>query len=166
MPSRELDNHWPQWFQYYIYIWYTFMCTLCRYLDNWNFDVFILMAIPTANCQSWRKLVRPFCISLTHPRHRDKPAMPISDWGLHMNAQLFQVSFSWHEFRPVFGASNQKRHVFSHIFSPTKWVPWKMNGWNLQITHLERKMIWTKAQWLCSMLIFKRVDPILNQTSI
>ena len=28
-----------------------------------------------------------------------------------------------------------------------------MNGWNLQITHSERKMIWTKPPWLCSMLI-------------
>ena len=28
------------------------------------------------------------------------------------------------------------------------WVrPWKINGWNLQITHLERKMIWTKPPW-------------------
>ena len=34
-------------------------------------------------------------------------------------------------------------------------TPWKMNGWNLQITHLERKMIWTKHPWLCSMLIFR-----------
>ena len=24
------------------------------------------------------------------------------------------------------------------------YTPWKMNGWNLQITHLERKMIGTK----------------------
>ena len=34
-------------------------------------------------------------------------------------------------------------------------TPWKINGWNLQITHLERKMIWTKPPWLCSMLIFR-----------
>ena len=26
---------------------------------------------------------------------------------------------------------------------------------NLQISHLERKMIWTKPPWLCSMLIFR-----------
>ena len=26
--------------------------------------------------------------------------------------------------------------------------------WNLEITHLERKMIWTKPPWLCSILIF------------
>ena len=39
------------------------------------------------------------------------------------------------------------------------WVvtPWKINGWNIQITHLERKMIWTKPLWLCSMLIFQGV---------
>ena len=30
--------------------------------------------------------------------------------------------------------------------------------WNLQITHLERKMIWTKHSWLCSMLIFGGVS--------
>ena len=28
------------------------------------------------------------------------------------------------------------------VFTP--WKIWKINGWNLQITHLERKMIWTK----------------------
>ena len=27
------------------------------------------------------------------------------------------------------------------------YTPWKMNGWNLQIIHLERKMIWTKPPW-------------------
>ena len=26
-------------------------------------------------------------------------------------------------------------------------TPWKINGWNLQISHLERKMIWTKPLW-------------------
>ena len=26
-------------------------------------------------------------------------------------------------------------------------TPWKINGWNLQITNLERKMIWTKPPW-------------------
>ena len=36
-------------------------------------------------------------------------------------------------------------------------TPWKINGWKLQITHLERKMIWTKPPWLCSMLIFRGV---------
>ena len=30
--------------------------------------------------------------------------------------------------------------------------------WNLQITHLERKMIWTKPPLLCSMLIFQGVN--------
>ena len=25
--------------------------------------------------------------------------------------------------------------------------PWKINGWNLQKKHLERKMIWTKPPW-------------------
>ena len=40
-------------------------------------------------------------------------------------------------------------------------TPWKINGWNLQITHLERKMIWTKPPWLCSMLISRGVfDPL------
>ena len=29
-------------------------------------------------------------------------------------------------------------------------TPWKINGWNLQITYLERKMIWTEPPWLCS----------------
>ena len=38
-----------------------------------------------------------------------------------------------------------------------KITPWKINGWNLQITHLERKMIWTKPPLLCSMLIFRGV---------
>ena len=33
----------------------------------------------------------------------------------------------------------------------------KMNGWNLQITHLERNMIETNPPWLCSMLIFRGV---------
>ena len=28
-----------------------------------------------------------------------------------------------------------------------KHPPWKINGWNLKITHLERKMIWTKPPW-------------------
>ena len=31
--------------------------------------------------------------------------------------------------------------------------------WNLQITHLERKMIWTKPPSLCSMLFFRGVRP-------
>ena len=30
--------------------------------------------------------------------------------------------------------------------------------WNLQITHLERKMIWTKPPWLWSILIFQGVS--------
>ena len=36
-------------------------------------------------------------------------------------------------------------------------TPLKINGWNLQTTHLERKMIWTKPAWLCSMLFFRGV---------
>ena len=37
------------------------------------------------------------------------------------------------------------------FFTPKKWVgtPWKINGWNLQITHLERKMIFQ-----ASMIMF------------
>ena len=27
-------------------------------------------------------------------------------------------------------------------------TPWKMNGWNLKITQLKRKIIWTKPPWL------------------
>ena len=27
------------------------------------------------------------------------------------------------------------------VFAREKMTPWKINGWNLQITHLERKMI-------------------------
>ena len=36
-------------------------------------------------------------------------------------------------------------------------TPWKINGWNIQIIYLERKMIGTKPLWLCSMLIFQGV---------
>ena len=32
--------------------------------------------------------------------------------------------------------------------------------WNLEINHLERKMIWTKPPWLCSMLIFQGVKNV------
>ena len=39
--------------------------------------------------------------------------------------------------------------------------PWKINGWNLKIIHLERKMIWTKPPSLwCSMRSFSGVYPI------
>ena len=34
--------------------------------------------------------------------------------------------------------------------------------WNLQITHLERKIIWTKPPWLCSMLIFRGVTLLIT----
>jgi len=37
------------------------------------------------------------------------------------------------------------------------FTPWKINGWNLQITHLERKMIFQSSRELCSMLIFRGV---------
>ena len=33
--------------------------------------------------------------------------------------------------------------------------------WNIHITHLERKIIWTKPPWLCSMLIFQGVSGVL-----
>ena len=33
-------------------------------------------------------------------------------------------------------------------------TPWKINGWNLQITHLERKMIFQSIIFRCKMLIF------------
>ena len=37
-------------------------------------------------------------------------------------------------------------------------TPWKINGWNLQIYHLERKIEWSsKPPWSCSMLIFQGV---------
>ena len=39
-------------------------------------------------------------------------------------------------------------------FAPS---PWKINGRNLQITYLERNMIWTKPPWLWSMFIFQGV---------
>ena len=32
----------------------------------------------------------------------------------------------------------------------TKYTPWKMNDWNLQITHLERKMIFQTSMRTCS----------------
>ena len=35
-------------------------------------------------------------------------------------------------------------------------TPWKINGWSLQIAHLERQMITSRE--LCSMLIFKSVS--------
>ena len=34
-------------------------------------------------------------------------------------------------------------------------TPWKINGWNIQITHLERKMISQTSMRTCSMLIFQ-----------
>ena len=39
-------------------------------------------------------------------------------------------------------------------------TPWKINMVHLHINHLERKMIWTKPPWLCSMLIFRGVSYI------
>ena len=36
-------------------------------------------------------------------------------------------------------------------------TPWKINGWNLQITHLERKRIFQTSMTLGSMLIFQGV---------
>ena len=36
-------------------------------------------------------------------------------------------------------------------------TPWKINGWNLEITHFEGKCYSTPS-WLCSMLIFRGVD--------
>ena len=48
----------------------------------------------------------------------------------------------------------------SNIQLITPWTPgpWKINGWNLQITH-EKKGNWSsKPPWLCSMLIFRGVQ--------
>ena len=36
--------------------------------------------------------------------------------------------------------------VREHVRS-TRNTPWKIKGWNLQIIHLERNMIWTKPPW-------------------
>ena len=39
----------------------------------------------------------------------------------------------------------------------TQNTPWRINGWNLQITH-EKKWTWSsKRPWLCSRLIFRGV---------
>ena len=37
-------------------------------------------------------------------------------------------------------------------------TPWKINGWNLKITHVNRKFIWTKPSFMGSMLIFRGVS--------
>ena len=39
-------------------------------------------------------------------------------------------------------------------------TPWKINGWNLQITHLEGKMIFRTSMIICNMLIFRGVKKI------
>ena len=45
--------------------------------------------------------------------------------------------------------------IYCFLFTDES-TPWKINGWNLQITHLRKeKMIWTKPPWLWSMLIFQ-----------
>ena len=38
-----------------------------------------------------------------------------------------------------------------------KITPWKINGWNLQITHLERNMIFQTYMIILFMLIFRGV---------
>ncbi len=38
------------------------------------------------------------------------------------------------------------------------FTPWKINGWNLQITHLSKGKWSSKPPWLCSMLIFRGVQ--------
>ena len=40
-------------------------------------------------------------------------------------------------------------------------TPWKINGWNLQIKHLERKMIWTKPPWLWNPCLSSKVYKIV-----
>ena len=37
--------------------------------------------------------------------------------------------------------------VFGGGYRSKLYTPWKINGWNIQITHLERKWIWTKPAW-------------------
>ena len=64
--------------------------------------------------------------------------------------------------------SRKSSHLSGHFAQKSVWwswseilthqnTPWKINRWNLQITHLERKMISTKPPWLWSMLIFQGV---------
>ncbi len=46
----------------------------------------------------------------------------------------------WLENSPMhIPALQKKTHIKITVDSPA--TPWKINGWNLQITHLERKMI-------------------------
>ena len=41
------------------------------------------------------------------------------------------------------------------ILTPKLRTPLKIDGWNLQITHLERKMIFQTSMMKCSMFIFR-----------
>ena len=47
-----------------------------------------------------------------------------------------------------------------------KITPWKINGWNLQITHLERNMIFQISMILVFMLIFRGVVWVENSPQI
>ena len=62
----------------------------------------------------------------------------------------------WNESDVLYLSSYEK--IIYIVNFPSR-TPWKINGWNLQ-NHpwKERKMIWTKPPWLCSMLIFTGVS--------
>ena len=49
------------------------------------------------------------------------------------------------------------RNTNRKLTTNSPFTPLKINGWNLQITNLEKKMIGTKPPWLCSMLIFRGI---------
>lgn len=39
---------------------------------------------------------------------------------------------------------------------------WKIIGWNLKLTHVQRKIMEPKPSLLCSVLIFRGVSAVLN----
>ena len=56
------------------------------------------------------------------------------------------IPFAWWKFQTYLGDENTKFKIWEFYFLTRIPIttPWKINGWKLQITHLERKMIWTK----------------------
>ena len=60
-----------------------------------------------------------------------------------------------------------KNHFFSHQRGDVK-LPWKINGWNLHIIHLERKMIFQTSMiiWLVVSTHLKNISQIGSSSQV
>ena len=101
-----------------------------------------------------------------HPQY---PAVeiPTKNWwlsGVYDCSDFSQWLSRWWQLRYVFMFTpkiGEDEPILIDIFQKRGWnhqlLHWKINGWNLQITHLERKMIFQTLMIMCKMLIFQGV---------